>query len=150
MVSGHSESTGSDVGSSAGSGAQGHDDRAKREPQDSETPWTGTLVLSQLGVDGVVDGSDVTVCWRAVRAQGIARPNWDVEAKGQDVLVLTEEEIKDVVSSTGLWLVVRRDIGGVGRISRKGDGWPMRRNFNFESESRCTACSVYRGRFRGS
>jgi hypothetical protein len=38
-------------------------------------------------------------------------------------LVLTAEEIKDVISSTGLWLVVRESFGGVGKVSRKGDGW---------------------------
>jgi hypothetical protein len=41
-------------------------------------------------------------------------------------LVLTAEEIKDVVSSTGLWLVVREGFGGVGKVSRKGDGWRIR------------------------
>ena len=42
-------------------------------------------------------------------------------------LVLTAEEIKDVVSSTALWLVVREGFGGVGRVSRKGDGgWRIR------------------------
>ena len=39
---------------------------------------------------------------------------------------LTAEEIKDVVCSTGLWLVVREGFGGVGRVSRKGDGWRIR------------------------
>ncbi|KAI0369297.1 hypothetical protein BV20DRAFT_1036590 [Pilatotrama ljubarskyi] len=41
-------------------------------------------------------------------------------------LILTAEEIKDIVSSTGLWLVVREGFGGVGRVSRKGDGWRLR------------------------
>jgi hypothetical protein len=41
-------------------------------------------------------------------------------------LTLTAEEIKDVVSSTGLWLVVREGFGGVGKVSRKGDGWRIR------------------------
>ena len=42
-------------------------------------------------------------------------------------LILTAEEIKDVVSSTALWLVVREGFGGVGRVSRKGDGsWRIR------------------------
>jgi len=41
-------------------------------------------------------------------------------------LVLTAEEIKDVVSSTGLWLVVREGFGGVGKVNRKGDGWRIR------------------------
>ncbi|KAF9562899.1 hypothetical protein CPC08DRAFT_761204 [Agrocybe pediades] len=41
-------------------------------------------------------------------------------------LTLTAEEIKDMVCSTGLWLVVREGFGGVGRVSRKGDGWRIR------------------------
>jgi hypothetical protein len=73
------------------------------------------------------------VCRRAVSPQGIARPSWnywdaDAGAGGDEPegLVLTAEEIKDVVSSTGLWLVVRENIGGVGKVSRKGDGWRIR------------------------
>lgn len=73
----------------------------------------------------------VQVCRRAVSPQGIARPSWNLTNGGggggePDGLVLTAEEIKDVVSSTGLWLVVRENIGGVGKISRKGDGWRIR------------------------
>jgi len=41
-------------------------------------------------------------------------------------LVLTAEEIKDVVASTALWLVVREAMGGVGRDKKKGDGWKLR------------------------
>lgn len=41
-------------------------------------------------------------------------------------MMLTAEEIKDIVSSTGLWLVVREGFGGVGRVNRKGDGWRIR------------------------
>jgi hypothetical protein len=68
---------------------------------------------------------------RSVSPQGIARPSWNLNAApdapdGVDGLVLTAEEIKDVVSSTGLWLVVRESIGGVGKVSRKGDGWRIR------------------------
>ncbi|KAF9054265.1 hypothetical protein BJ165DRAFT_1522804 [Panaeolus papilionaceus] len=51
------------------------------------------------------------------------------EEEGQepyDGLTLTAEEIKDIVCSTGLWLVVREGFGGVGRVSRKGDGWRIR------------------------
>ncbi|KAF8999870.1 hypothetical protein BDQ17DRAFT_1360606 [Cyathus striatus] len=39
---------------------------------------------------------------------------------------LTAEEIKDIVCCTGLWLIVREGFGGVGRVSRKGDGWRIR------------------------
>jgi hypothetical protein len=41
-------------------------------------------------------------------------------------LLLTAEEIKDVISSTGLWLVVREGFGGIGKVTRKGDGWRIR------------------------
>jgi len=41
-------------------------------------------------------------------------------------LELSAEELKDIVCSTALWLIVRQGTGGVGRISRKGDGWKLR------------------------
>jgi hypothetical protein len=41
-------------------------------------------------------------------------------------LVLTAEEIKDVVQCTGIWLVVREGVAGLGKVNRKGDGWKIR------------------------
>ena len=41
------------------------------------------------------------------------------------VLVRTAEEIKDVVSCTGLWVIVREGYGGLAK-KRKGDGWLIR------------------------
>ncbi|KAJ3742798.1 hypothetical protein DFH05DRAFT_1400839 [Lentinula detonsa] len=41
-------------------------------------------------------------------------------------LVFRAEEIKDVICSTGIWVVVREGFGGVGKVSRKGDGWRIR------------------------
>ncbi|KAI9457775.1 hypothetical protein BJY52DRAFT_1150076 [Lactarius psammicola] len=166
-ASGLSVSTGSEVGSAAGRG-RGDDPGDLSDPEDSETPWTCTLVVSRVGgslpARGSPDGSGgsdgatvrvrvatfsptphhpkvvallkvpfplpdiivdrMQVCRRAVSAQGIARPSWNPDAL--DGLVLTAEEIKDIVSSTGLWLVVRESIGGVGKVSRKGDGWRIR------------------------
>ena len=57
-----------------------------------------------------------------VKRQGVIPP----QNPTYNGLVLTAEEIKDVVCSTGLWLVVREGFGGVGRVSRKGDGWRIR------------------------
>ena len=170
MASGYSASTGSEVGSSAGRTRGDNDDGEESEPEDSETPWTCTLVLSRLGGAGSPGGGGdsesvvrvrvatfsptphhpkvvallkvpfplpdvivdrLQVRRRSVSPQGIARPSWNLNA-GPDApdgvagLVLTAEEIKDVVSSTGLWLVVRESIGGVGKVSRKGDGWRIR------------------------
>lgn len=91
-----------------------------------------------------VDVSSVNVRKRIVTPVGIARPadthssavgNGNMQsfslngnaAKPRDTgLVLTAEEIKDVVASTALWLVVREAMGGVGRDKRKGDGWKLR------------------------
>ncbi|KAG1725785.1 uncharacterized protein EDB91DRAFT_1167206 [Suillus paluster] len=58
---------------------------------------------------------------RVITAQGVNRT---VSNPGE--FTLTAEEIKDSVSSTALWLVVREAFGGVGRERRKGDGWRIR------------------------
>ena len=39
----------------------------------------------------------------------------------EGLLALTVEEIKDMVSCTGLWVIVREGYGGLGKM-RKGDG----------------------------
>jgi hypothetical protein len=39
---------------------------------------------------------------------------------------LTAEEIKDIVCSTAMWLVVRESFGGIGKVTRRGDGWRIR------------------------
>ncbi|KAI1790522.1 hypothetical protein LXA43DRAFT_973543 [Ganoderma leucocontextum] len=171
------------------------------DPEDSETPWTCTLIVRRLnpsrlpssfGAEGAKGGSGSSTCKvkvagvvptphhpkvvallkvpfplpdieiervnvrkRIVTPAGVARPaphsderpgtangngtggsrkslfggkeaaaGNDAQAEG---LILTAEEIKDVVSSTALWLVVREGFGGVGRVSRKGDGaWRIR------------------------
>jgi hypothetical protein len=121
-ASGHSVSTGSEVGGTAGRVRGDDDDGDESEPEDLETPWTCTLTMSR---HGGADGSDsvvrlrvatfsptlrypkvvalpfplpdiivdrLRVCRRAVSAQGIARPSWNVdELQG---LVLTAEEIR--------------------------------------------------------
>ncbi|KAL5520309.1 hypothetical protein ACEPAG_9523 [Sanghuangporus baumii] len=48
------------------------------------------------------------------------------EENGSEGLVLTAEEIKDVLSCTAFWIVVREGFGGVGKVNRKGDGWRIR------------------------
>ena len=95
-----------------------------------------------------VEVSSVTVRKRIVTPVGIARPvdphsptagngmgnlnmqSFSLNGGGgksrENGLVLTAEEIKDVVASTALWLVVREGMGGVGRDKRKGDGWKLR------------------------
>ncbi|CAE6443771.1 unnamed protein product [Rhizoctonia solani] len=48
------------------------------------------------------------------------------EGKGDGGMVMTAEEIKDVVCTTGLWLMVREGFGGLSGKKRKGDGWKIR------------------------
>ena len=95
-----------------------------------------------------IDVSSVNVRKRIVTPVGIARPvdshlsgagngtgnlnmqSFSLNGNGgkprETGLVLTAEEIKDVVASTALWLVVREAMGGVGKDKRKGDGWKLR------------------------
>lgn len=49
-----------------------------------------------------------------------------VTVSGGEGILLSAEEIKDIVCCTALWVVVREAFGGVGRVSRKGDGWRIR------------------------
>ncbi|KAI0339156.1 hypothetical protein BDW22DRAFT_1487229 [Trametopsis cervina] len=53
----------------------------------------------------------------------LANPHGNTGGEG---ILLSAEEIKDLVCCTGLWVVVREAFGGVGRVSRKGDGWRIR------------------------
>jgi hypothetical protein len=66
-----------------------------------------------IGPDGVL---------RSASDNGIG----EMEINATQEILLTAEDIKDVVSSTGLWLVVREGFGGLGRTKRKGDGWHIR------------------------
>ncbi|KAH7911280.1 hypothetical protein BJ138DRAFT_1135473 [Hygrophoropsis aurantiaca] len=68
-----------------------------------------------------IEVEQLAVRRRFVTPQGVSRT---LSSAGE--LVLTAEEIKDAISSTALWLVVREAFGGVGRERRKGDGWRIR------------------------
>lgn len=64
---------------------------------------------------------------RVVTAHGVSR-TMSGAGEGHGGLVLTAEEIKDTISSTALWLVVREGFGGIGRERKRseGGGWRMR------------------------
>jgi hypothetical protein len=151
----------------SGGGGDGEDDDedsgAESDPEDSETPWTCTLLATAGGAERVrakvaslsptphhpkvvaalkvpfplpdVDVDAPALRPRVLTPAGVARPALEPQdssesgarrARERVPLVLTAEEIKDVVSATGMWLVVREHIGGVGRVNRKGDGWKIR------------------------
>ncbi|KAJ6554468.1 hypothetical protein B0H19DRAFT_1153656 [Mycena capillaripes] len=69
---------------------------------------------------------DVEVERMVVRKREAGTGSLNTGMKAGHGLVITAEEIKDVVCSTGLWLVVREGFGGIGKVSRKGDGWRIR------------------------
>ncbi|KAK1230991.1 hypothetical protein PQX77_005901 [Marasmius sp. AFHP31] len=125
------------------------------DPEDSETPWgctvkvrrlvaapgggkseplkvkAGTLsptphhpkVVAMLKVPFPLPDVEVDKLNLRKREVGKVIPPANTESGG---MVLTAEEIKDVICSTGLWVVVREGFGGVGKVSRKGDGWRIR------------------------
>ncbi|KAI6037963.1 hypothetical protein EDC04DRAFT_2570547 [Pisolithus marmoratus] len=65
---------------------------------------------------------------RIVTAHGVSRTTAETPSSGAGGLVLTAEEIKDTISSTALWLVVREGFGGIGRDKKRGEGggWKIR------------------------
>jgi hypothetical protein len=65
---------------------------------------------------------DVLIDTAAVRPRTTGLPPSDGD---RGALVLSGEEIKDVVSCTGLWVIVREGYGGLAK-KRKGDGWLIR------------------------
>ncbi|KAJ6578777.1 hypothetical protein DFH09DRAFT_1148288 [Mycena vulgaris] len=69
---------------------------------------------------------DIDVEHMVARKREAGHGSLNSGAKPSHGLVITAEEIKDVVCSTGLWLVVREGFGGVGKVARKGDGWRIR------------------------
>ncbi|KAL4246422.1 hypothetical protein ABKN59_009246 [Abortiporus biennis] len=174
---------------SKGRGRQSEDDDdgEDSDPEDSETPWSCTLILRshqpRTVVSPIANGGQppplqevkvkvgavvptphhpkvvallkipfplpdievekAIVRKRIVTPAGVARPAPSVPPvpplpntppaspfnganKPKAALILTAEEIKDIVSCTSLWLVVREGFGGVGKEKRKGDGWRIR------------------------
>ncbi|KIO05820.1 hypothetical protein M404DRAFT_504898 [Pisolithus tinctorius Marx 270] len=82
-----------------------------------------------------IEVEQMAVRKRIVTAHGVSRTTAETPAtsgatggSGYGGLVLTAEEIKDTISSTALWLVVREAFGGIGRDRKRGEGggWRMR------------------------
>ncbi|KAG5651911.1 hypothetical protein H0H81_006962 [Sphagnurus paluster] len=69
---------------------------------------------------------DVEVETMGIVKRPVGPPNARPAPTQWEGLTLTAEEIKDVVCSTAMWLVVREGFGGIGKVSRKGDGWRIR------------------------
>ncbi|KAF7965024.1 hypothetical protein HWV62_1031 [Athelia sp. TMB] len=130
----------------------GGDSGDESDPEDSETPWTCALAVRRLPSPSpsstALSPAPTSIRLKigtlsptphhpkVVSMLKIPYPLPDIDVERAAVhrrggaaaggLVLTAEEIKDVISCTGLWLVVREGFGGVGRVGRKGDGWRIR------------------------
>jgi len=63
---------------------------------------------------------------RTLSPDGSVKHSSQAQINMTSEMLLTAEDIKDVVSSTGLWLGVREGFGGLGKTKRKGDGWHIR------------------------
>lgn len=127
------------------------DDGEDSDPEDSETPWSCTLRVFPL--DGsseplklrlanlvpaphhpkVIGQFKMPFPLPDVNVQNLeliarsANDPFGMDHHGKDGgMVMTAEEIKDVVCTTGLWLMVREGFGGLSGKKRKGDGWKIR------------------------
>lgn len=124
------------------------DDGDESDPEDSETPWTCTLkvrrddqslrlkvatlsptphhpkVVAMLKAPFPLP--DVEIDRVIARKREVAPNGAVIRSSPESGLELTAEEIKDIVSCTGMWVVVRESFGGIGKVSRKGDGWRIR------------------------
>ena len=111
------------------------------DPEDSETPWTcsiwvkktghrqilGTLtpalyhpkVIATLKMPAKVEGvclRDISVRTKDGSAgEGIDKRRREMMERVKGEVALSEENLKDVVCVTALWLVAREEFGGLGR-----------------------------------
>ncbi|KAJ7042971.1 hypothetical protein C8F04DRAFT_1390348 [Mycena alexandri] len=123
-------------------GKEEREKEEKREREQQEKEWkkevlrikVGTLsptphhpkVVAMLKVPFPLPDVDVERMVVRKREAGQGSLNAMMKPGQGHGLMITAEEIKDVVCSTGLWLVVREGFGGIGKVSRKGDGWRLR------------------------
>lgn len=84
-------------------------------------------VVAQLKVPFPLPDVDIN---RATPIKRIVLPSGAIsrspETENVEGLLLTAEEMKDILCATGFWVVVREGFGGVGKVNRKGDGWRIR------------------------
>ncbi|GMK53677.1 hypothetical protein CspeluHIS016_0102630 [Cutaneotrichosporon spelunceum] len=114
------------------------DDDYDSDPEDSETPWACSVwvkrtgqrqllatltpaphhpkVIAVLKIPSVLKGLSLTDVCATTAKSG---PATDVAARIRDEVCLTEENLKDVVSVTAMWLVAREEFSGFGRKDKR-------------------------------
>ncbi|EJT97488.1 hypothetical protein DACRYDRAFT_119189 [Dacryopinax primogenitus] len=113
---------------------------SQSDPEDDDTPWTCTLHVSptqaKMRVAALIPAPHHPKLLGQVKIpfplpdvavdRGEFLPRVDgVDNVEEAGLLLTAEDIKDIIASTCLWLVVRESFGGIDK-KRKGDGWRLR------------------------
>ncbi|CAE6435740.1 unnamed protein product [Rhizoctonia solani] len=133
--------------------SSGSDDGDESDPEDSETPWSCTLRVLPLDTASSQEPlklrlahlvpaphhpkvigqfkmpfplPDVHVQNLELVPRSVNDPFGMGEGKADGGMIMSAEEIKDVVCTTGLWLMVREGFGGLSGKKRKGDGWKIR------------------------
>lgn len=99
------------------------DDDPESDPEDSETPWTCHLVLGPTTRIPIGSLSPAPHHPKLVGQLAIPFPLPDLSASslGADGAGLTREEIKDIISVTCLFVVVREGFGGLGSTAVGGN-----------------------------
>ncbi|BEJ13880.1 hypothetical protein CspHIS471_0310540 [Cutaneotrichosporon sp. HIS471] len=114
------------------------DDGYDSDPEDSETPWACSVwvkrtghrqllatltpaphhpkVIAVLRVPSVLKGLSLT---DVPASAGKSGPVSGIAARVRDEVCLTEENLKDVVSVTAMWLVAREEFSGFGRKDKR-------------------------------
>ncbi|KZT62252.1 hypothetical protein CALCODRAFT_479163 [Calocera cornea HHB12733] len=112
---------------------------SQSDSEDDDTPWTCILHVSphhaKMRVAALIPAPHHPKLLGQVKIpfplpdvaveRGEFLPRVDGMESTEDGLLLTAEDIKDIIASTCLWLVVRESFGGIDK-KRKGDGWRIR------------------------
>lgn len=69
---------------------------------------------------------DVDILHGVARKRPAGAPLMNDETGPEGGLIVTAEELKDIVCTSAFWMIVRENFGGIQKKTRKGDGWNIR------------------------
>ncbi|WOO77813.1 uncharacterized protein LOC62_01G001374 [Vanrija pseudolonga] len=118
---------------SSGSGSNDFDDGYESDPEDSETPWACSVWVKRTGQrqllatltpaphhPKVIGVLKIPSGLKAISLAALGPSvNNDIASRIREEVALTEENLKDVVNVTAMWLVAREEFGGLGATSKK-------------------------------